>query len=100
MLLGLVFPVPAESFLPHPDFYPDLVKLPDLLYCGRFYPCGCGVRTGWRYCVDNLMCCICSTECLEALLKGEIQTLTPVEAPVVVATPEVTVNPIPPDVAA
>lgn len=100
MLLGLVFPVPKVTFTPQPDFYPDPVKLPDLFYCGRSYPCGCGVRTGWRYGFDNIMCCICSTECLERLLKGEIQTLTPVEAPAVGAAPEVSVTPIPPDVAA
>lgn len=71
MKLEQCYALPPRLFGPQPDFYPDAVKVPNLYYCWRLYPCRCGARSGWRLLADNIEIIVCSTECLETLIKDE-----------------------------
>lgn len=71
MKLEKCYILPPRTFGPQPDYYPDAVKMPSLLYCWRLYPCSCGAITGWRFLVENTPHLVCSTECLEALIQQE-----------------------------
>lgn len=73
MKLEKCYALPPVSFGPHKDFYPDAKKMPNLLYSWRLYPCRCGTVSGWRYISDNTPHIVCSTECLEAVIRDEIE---------------------------
>lgn len=55
---------------PAQDIFPDREKQPDLSCGGGYYFChNCKTLTNWHYFIDNMVWMVCSTECLETLLK-------------------------------
>ena len=74
MLLEKAYVLPPQQFGPRPDFYPDPVKMPNLYYTWRLFPCRCGVRTGWRFLHDDTQYLVCSIECLELVLSPVADT--------------------------